>query len=445
MKQLFNKIIGDKNISFLCLSIVFLILGLINPKVNIERDIHNYIFVVDISQSMLTKDMSIEGQKVSRLDYSKKLLQGIMDQLPCKTNVSIGMFAGVSVAATYTPINICDNYSAINSTIQHLDWRSVWSGNSRIREGLSNLARLIRSFPQSARVVFLTDGEEAPRLHTFNTRDLSQFQGETDWLMVGIGSEEGSAIPKYDSENQLIGFWSVDSFALQPGIAQISESNIGARNDSIAFSESDRYISKLNEKYLIEITSMIKGHYIKGDSVNSVISKMTIEHIEKAIECCQKLNSKYYSFHAGFLCDIKVSELGKKVEKKRMPTLFLHEIAHSMGAVFKCSPNVENGHIKGENNDLMNSNSNNVLDKKNDDYYDHEISDCPDLIDSVYFTPTSNTPYDPFEWACLKRDDWKLTNKKFKYEGNTCFLTDDYVSGPPKWLKNARKRDLDEY
>jgi len=276
MKQLFNKIIGDKNISFLCLSIVFLILGLINPKVNIERDIHNYIFVVDISQSMLTKDMSIEGQKVSRLDYSKKLLQGIMDQLPCKTNVSIGMFAGVSVAATYTPINICDNYSAINSTIQHLDWRSVWSGNSRIREGLSNLARLIRSFPQSARVVFLTDGEEAPRLHTFNTRDLSQFQGETDWLMVGIGSEEGSAIPKYDSENQLIGFWSIDSFALQPGIAQISESNIGARNDSIAFSESDRYISKLNEKYLIEITSMIKGQYIKGDSVNSVVSKMNM-------------------------------------------------------------------------------------------------------------------------------------------------------------------------
>ena len=274
MKQLLHKIIGDKNISFLCLSIVFLILGLINPKVSIERDIHNYIFVVDISQSMLTKDMSIEGQKVSRLDYSKKLLQGIMDQLPCKTNVSIGMFAGVSVAATYTPINICDNYSAINSTIQHLDWRSVWSGNSRIREGLSNLARLIRSFPQSARVVFLTDGEEAPRLHTFNTRDLSQFQGETDWLMVGIGSEEGSAIPKYDSENQLIGFWSIDSFALQPGIAQISESNIGARNDSIAFSESDRYISKLNEKYLIEITSMIKGQYIKGDSVNSVVSKM---------------------------------------------------------------------------------------------------------------------------------------------------------------------------
>ena len=274
MRYIFKKIISDKNIGYLFLSIIFLIVGLINPKITIERDIHNYIFVVDISQSMLTKDMTIDGEKISRLDFSKKLLQGIMDQLPCKTNVSVAMFAGVSVAATYTPINVCDNFSAISSTIQYLDWRSVWSGNSRIREGFSSLARLIRSFPQSARVVFLTDGEEAPKLHAFNTRDLSQFQGESEWLIVGIGSEEGSAIPKYDSENQLIGFWSNESFALQPGIAQISESNIGSRSDIIAFSESDRYISKLNEKYLIEITSMIKGKYVRGDSVNTVISEM---------------------------------------------------------------------------------------------------------------------------------------------------------------------------
>ena len=274
MRYIFKKIISDKNIGYLFLSIIFLIVGLINPKVTIERDIYNYIFVVDISQSMLTKDMTIDGEKISRLDFSKKLLQGIMDQLPCKTNVSVAMFAGVSVAATYTPINVCDNFSAISSTIQYLDWRSVWSGNSRIREGFSSLARLIRSFPQSARVVFLTDGEEAPKLHAFNTRDLSQFQGESDWLIVGIGSEEGSAIPKYDSENQLIGFWSNESFALQPGIAQISESNIGSRSDIIAFSESDRYISKLNEKYLVEITSMIKGKYVRGDSVNTVISEM---------------------------------------------------------------------------------------------------------------------------------------------------------------------------
>ena len=33
-----------------------------------------------------------------------------------------------------------------------------------------------------------------------------------------------------------------------------------------------------------------------------------------AIDVCKELNCKYYSFHAGFLCDIKVSEL-EKVDK----------------------------------------------------------------------------------------------------------------------------------
>ncbi len=62
MKHIFNKIFGDKNVGFLFLSIIFLFLALINPKLTIKRDIHNFIFVVDISQSMLTKDMAIDGE-----------------------------------------------------------------------------------------------------------------------------------------------------------------------------------------------------------------------------------------------------------------------------------------------------------------------------------------------------------------------------------------------
>jgi len=212
---------------------------------------------------MNTEDMMHNNKKVSRLDYTKATLREVLEQLPCKTKVSIGMFAGVSVAATYTPIEICENFSAINTTIDHLDWRSTWSGNTRIRESLVNLARLIRSFPESAQVIYFTDGEEAPRLHVFNTRDLTKFQGGNDWLFVGIGSDDGAPIPKYDSHNQLIGYWANDSFALQPGIAQISQGNIGTRNDSVAIGESDRYISTLDEKYLIAISKEINGSYMK--------------------------------------------------------------------------------------------------------------------------------------------------------------------------------------
>ena len=274
MINFLRKFREDSNFILLFLAVLFLLLAIINPSVPITKNIYNYIFIVDISQSMNTPDMSLDAQKISRIEYSKKTLQRLVERLPCKTKVSIGMFAGVSVASTYTPIEVCDNFSSINNTIDHLDWRSTWSGNSRLRESMVTLARLIRSFPESAQVVFFTDGEEAPRLHTFNTRDLSQFQGGQDWLFVGIGSDEGTAIPKFDSNNQLIGYWSNDSFALQPGIAQISESNLGTRDNKVASGVSDRYLSKLDADYLKLLAQEIKGNYIKGDSVETILDAM---------------------------------------------------------------------------------------------------------------------------------------------------------------------------
>jgi mxaL protein len=274
MINFLKKFREDSNFILLFLAVLFLLLAIINPSVPITKNIYNYIFIVDISQSMNTPDMSLDTQKISRVEYSKKTLQRLVERLPCKTKVSIGMFAGVSVASTYTPIEVCDNFSSINNTIDHLDWRSTWSGNSRLRESMVSLAKLIRSFPESAQVVFFTDGEEAPRLHTFNTRDLSQFQGGQDWLFVGIGSDEGTAIPKFDSNNQLIGYWSNDSFALQPGIAQISESNLGTRDNKVASGVSDRYLSKLDEDYLKLLAQEIKGNYIKGDSVETILDAM---------------------------------------------------------------------------------------------------------------------------------------------------------------------------
>ena len=51
-------------------------------------------------------------------------------------------------------------------------------------------------------------------------------------------------------------------------------------------------------------------------SMDEEIANKTIDHIMYALDVCKILKSNYYSFHAGFLCDIKVSELGKKVDSK---------------------------------------------------------------------------------------------------------------------------------
>ena len=81
-------------------------------------------------------------------------------------------------------------------------------------------------------------------------------------------------IPKYDNKNQLIGYWSNDSFALQPGIAQISESNIGVRDDNVASGATDRYMSKLDNEYLEKLANEIGGLYVDGQSYRSVKKEM---------------------------------------------------------------------------------------------------------------------------------------------------------------------------
>lgn len=274
LHKFFSHLRHRHDITLLLAALLLLILAIFNPKIPVKRDIYSYILVADISQSMNVVDKTLNGKPVSRVAYMQDMLHKLVGELPCGTNVSMSVFAGVSVAALYTPIEVCENFDAINDTIDHLDWRTAWSGNSRIRASMTNLARTIRSFPEPAQVVFFTDGEEAPKLHVFNKENLTAFQGGEDWLLVGIGDDKGAPIPKFDEFNQLIGYWSNESFALQPGIAQISESNIGTRNDNVAGETGDRYLSKLDEEYLKELSKEVNGMYVRGDNVQSVLGAM---------------------------------------------------------------------------------------------------------------------------------------------------------------------------
>ncbi len=274
MHNLYNYFRHRRDVTLLTAALLLLILALFNPKIPIKRDIYSYMLVADISQSMNTVDKTLNGKPVSRMAFMQDMMHRMIGELPCGTNVSISLFAGVSVAALYTPIEVCENFDAINDTIDHLDWRTAWSGNSRVRASMITLAKTIRSFPEPAQVVFFTDGEEAPKLHVFNRSDLTAFQGGEDWLFVGVGSDVGTPIPKFDEHNQLIGYWSGDSFAMQPGIAQISESNLGVRDDNVAGGTSDRYLSKLDEEYLKDLAKEVNGLYVRGNDVHDVLSAM---------------------------------------------------------------------------------------------------------------------------------------------------------------------------
>lgn len=87
----------------------------------------------------------------------------------------------------------------------------------------------------------------------------------------------------------------------------------------------------------------------------------------------------------------------------------LHEIMHGLGFNAACGTNHHlRGHTDDDPRDLMWTgdigywdNENMLLDPGNDDYYRHDIPDCPDLSDSAFLDPLPADPQIPpgFLWA----------------------------------------------
>lgn len=227
--------------------------------------------IIDITQSMNAEDMKINGKTVSRLAYTKHTLKETISSLPCDTKVGIGMFSGVNVVALYLPIEVCANFSSIQDSLDHIDWRSAWTADSRIRESMLATAQVLNNFTEPAQVVYFSDGEEAPKLHAFNTRDLSTFQGGDGWLIVGVGSDAGAAIPKYDNKNQHIGYWSHESMQLAMGAAPIQAAGILKRKNDLAENVNDRYISKVDEAYMKSLSKEIGANYVRAKGTQSIL------------------------------------------------------------------------------------------------------------------------------------------------------------------------------
>ena len=273
-KKVITRITTHRELSLLLAAFSLLSLALLQPSIPVKRDIYSYFMVVDITQSMNVMDMKINGKASSRLDYTKQMLRETISSMPCDTKVGIGLFSGVNVVALYLPIEVCENFSSILDTLDHIDWRSAWTADSRVRESMLSTARVLSNFPEPAQVIYFSDGEEAPKLHSFNTRDLSTLQHADGWLLVGIGSLQGGAIPKFSEKNQLLGYWSHESMQLAPGAAPIAAAGLLKRTNDIAEGTHDRYLAKLSESSMQKMAKEIGADYVRGDSLQTLLAAM---------------------------------------------------------------------------------------------------------------------------------------------------------------------------
>lgn len=265
MNKIKSLLIENYETVLLILAISMLALALLKPNISLKQSVHNYLLVADVSQSMNAEDEKLNDKVVSRLDYTRALMKKIVQASTCGTYFSVGVFASDNVALLITPLEVCKNLDGIIDSIDHLEWRMAWKGNSRLSFGVRAAANTFDSLNVPAQMLFFTDGDEAPRVNVTIKQDLSGIQIGQNFTFVGVGGLEKVGVPRYSSNNKRVGYWPVsdNNNAGAVGVTYADPSQ-DEPDPPVAYAEYDKFLSQLEEDYLKTLAGEINATYIKG-------------------------------------------------------------------------------------------------------------------------------------------------------------------------------------
>lgn len=254
--------------------VLLLLLAIYKPQIQLKQDVHNYLLVADVSQSMNAQDLKLDNKTVSRMDYTKHLMKRVVETSSCGTYISLGVFAAENVGLLLMPLEVCANYDVITDTIDHLEWRMAWRGNSRLSFGIKSAESMFDYLNIPATMLFFTDGDEAPKVNAINKLDLSGVQIGKNLLFVGVGGSQPVPVPRYNSSNKWVGYWSSETKENSAGAVgdTYSDTSKDEPDPIVAYAEFDRYLSQLDSEYLKQVSEEIKGGYIEGKDTQEFYS-----------------------------------------------------------------------------------------------------------------------------------------------------------------------------
>lgn len=246
--------------------VLLLVLAIYKPQIQLKQDVHNYLLVADVSQSMNAQDLKLNNKTISRMDYTKHLMKRVVETSSCGTYISLGVFAAENVGLLLMPLEVCANYDVITDSIDHLEWRMAWRGNSRLSFGIKSAESMFDYLNIPATMLFFTDGDEAPKVNAINKLDLSSVQIGKNLLFVGVGGHQPVPVPRYNSSNKWVGYWSSETKENSAGAVgdTYSDTSKDEPDPIVAYAEFDRYLSQLDSEYLKQVSAEIKGGYIEG-------------------------------------------------------------------------------------------------------------------------------------------------------------------------------------
>jgi mxaL protein len=250
----------DADGSAISLALVLLIIALVIPAVPLRHDTYECIVIFDITQSMDVEDYELGGAPASRLAYAREAARRALRELPCGSRVGWGAFAGYRTLLLLAPVEVCENYGDLLTSLAKVDGAMRWENASEITKGVYWSMRAAKELGTGPNVIFVTDGQEAPPLDPTNL--LPMFDdlkvGQVHGWLIGAGGYAPMPIPKTDDDGNRVGYWRADEVK-QPGDIIPGSKSRGAE-----------HLSSLREPHLQEIAHQVGFDYARLSSPESI-------------------------------------------------------------------------------------------------------------------------------------------------------------------------------
>lgn len=212
----------------LALALLALLASLSLPPFPTSRTVHRLLITFDLSQSMGVEDVTLEGDVVSRLTLAKAAAARLVADLPCGSEVGWAGFVERRTTPLATPLEVCEHYEGLLSSLELIDGRMRWGEASGIGKGLHQVLRAASEIGEETAIVMFSDGQEAPPLKSGQT-GLPKSEGlEIGGVLIGVGGTTPVPIPKIDAAGRQVGFWQADD------VAQAQGATAGERREELS-------------------------------------------------------------------------------------------------------------------------------------------------------------------------------------------------------------------
>lgn len=238
----------------------------------IKTEGRDWVIALDISKSMLAKDMGKEG--IERLEFAKEKIRTLVNSFETD-RIALILFAGS--AFVYCPLT--NDRSAFLSMLDTIDSQMTALGSTSLEKPIEKTFDIFEKMPEKRKnkvLVMFTDGEDF-------SKDLSKIKARAQKenltiFTIGIGSDSGAPIPVYNAHNVQTGFQK-------------------DRTGSIV-------MSRLDEKLLRDIALRSGGKYISATTNNKDISELlhVLEKFERegmGEKKMKRMQEFYFYFSSG--------------------------------------------------------------------------------------------------------------------------------------------------